>query len=159
MEIESKHLGGAAIDVFPKEPKANDEEFQSPLRKYDNVILTPHIGGSTLEAQANIGLEVADKFVRYSDSGATITAVNFPEVSIPKQEGTHRLLHIHKNVPGVLSAVNTLFAENNINIVAQSLMTKGDIGYLVMDVAGSDSSRAFEKLQSVQGTMRVRVLY
>jgi D-3-phosphoglycerate dehydrogenase len=157
--IESKQLGGAAIDVFPKEPKANDEEFQSPLRKYDNVILTPHIGGSTLEAQANIGLEVADKFVRYSDSGATITAVNFPEVSIPKQEGTHRLLHIHKNVPGVLSAVNTLFAENNINIVAQSLMTKGDIGYLVMDVAGSDSSRAFEKLQGVQGTMRVRVLY
>ena len=157
--IESGQLGGAAIDVFPKEPKANDEEFQSPLRKYDNVILTPHIGGSTLEAQANIGLEVADKFVRYSDSGATITAVNFPEVSIPKQEGTHRLLHIHKNVPGVLSAVNALFAENNINIVAQSLMTKGDIGYLVMDVAGSDSSRAFEKLQSVNGTMRVRVLY
>jgi D-3-phosphoglycerate dehydrogenase len=157
--IESKHLGGAAIDVFPKEPKANDEEFLSPLRKYDNVILTPHIGGSTLEAQANIGLEVADKFVRYSDSGATITAVNFPEVSIPKQEGTHRLLHIHKNVPGVLSAVNSLFAENNINIVAQSLMTKGDIGYLVMDVAGSDSSLAFEKLQGVVGTMRVRVLY
>lgn len=157
--IESGQLGGAAIDVFPKEPKANDEEFQSPLRKYDNVILTPHIGGSTLEAQANIGLEVADKFVRYSDSGATITAVNFPEVSIPKQEGTHRLLHIHKNVPGVLSAVNALFAENNINITAQSLMTKGDIGYLVMDVAGSDSSRAFEKLQGVNGTMRVRVLY
>lgn len=157
--IESGQLGGAAIDVFPKEPKANDEEFQSPLRKYDNVILTPHIGGSTLEAQANIGLEVADKFVRYSDSGATITAVNFPEVSIPKQEGTHRLLHIHRNVPGVLSAVNTLFAENNINIVAQSLMTKGDVGYLVMDVAGSDSSRAFEKLQGVNGTMRVRVLY
>jgi D-3-phosphoglycerate dehydrogenase len=157
--LESKHLAGAAIDVFPKEPKANDEEFISPLRKFDNVILTPHIGGSTLEAQANIGLEVADKFVRYSDSGATITAVNFPEVSIPKQEGTHRLLHIHKNVPGVLSAVNSLFAENNINIVAQSLMTKGDIGYLVMDVAVSDSTRAFEKLQGVVGTMRVRVLY
>ncbi len=157
--IESKHLGGAAIDVFPKEPKANDEEFLSPLRKYDNVILTPHIGGSTLEAQANIGLEVADKFVRYSDTGATITSVNFPEVSIPQQEGTHRLLHIHKNVPGVLSAVNTLFAQSNINIVAQSLMTKGDVGYLVMDVAGSDSSLAFEKLQGVEGTLRVRVLY
>ncbi len=157
--IESKHLGGAAIDVFPKEPKANDEEFQSPLRKYDNVILTPHIGGSTLEAQANIGLEVADKFVRYSDSGATITAVNFPEVSIPKQEGTHRLLHIHKNVPGVLSAVNTLFAQNGINISAQSLMTKGDIGYLIMDVDNTDSALAFEKLQGVEGTMRVRVLY
>lgn len=157
--IESNHLGGAAIDVFPKEPKANDEEFQSPLRKYDNVILTPHIGGSTLEAQANIGLEVADKFVRYSDSGATITAVNFPEVSIPKQDGTHRLLHIHKNVPGVLSAVNTLFAQNNINIVAQSLMTKGDVGYLIMDVDSTDSAQAFEKLQGVDGTMRVRVLY
>lgn len=157
--IESKHLGGAAIDVFPKEPKANDEEFLSPLRKYDNVILTPHIGGSTLEAQANIGLEVADKFVRYSDTGATITSVNFPEVSIPQQEGTHRLLHIHKNVPGVLSAVNSLFAQSNINIVAQSLMTKGDVGYLVMDVAGSDSSLAFEKLQGVEGTLRVRVLY
>jgi len=157
--IESQHLAGAAIDVFPKEPKANGEEFLSPLRKFDNVILTPHIGGSTLEAQANIGLEVADKFVRYSDSGATTTAVNFPEVAMPKQEGTHRLLHIHKNVPGVLSAVNTLFAQNNINIVAQSLMTKGEVGYLIVDVDNVDSARAFEKLQSVEGTMRVRVLY
>ncbi|MEY2863755.1 MAG: hypothetical protein RLY58_1462 [Pseudomonadota bacterium] len=157
--IESNHLGGAAIDVFPKEPKANDEEFMSPLRKYDNVILTPHIGGSTLEAQANIGLEVAEKFVRYSDTGATTTAVNFPEVSIPQQEGTHRLLHIHKNIPGVLSAINKMFAENNINISAQSLMTKGDIGYLMMDVDDDDSTLALEKLQGVDGTLRVRVLY
>ena len=157
--IKSKHLGGAAIDVFPKEPKANDEEFISALRGLDNVILTPHIGGSTLEAQANIGLEVAEKFVRYSDSGATTTAVNFPEVAIPQQDGTHRLLHIHQNIPGVLSAVNALFAENNINICAQSLMTKGDVGYLVIDVEDNDSEVALEKIQGVAGTLRVRVLY
>lgn len=157
--IKSKHLGGAAIDVFPKEPKANDEEFISALRGLDNVILTPHIGGSTLEAQANIGLEVAEKFVRYSDSGATTTAVNFPEVAIPQQEGTHRLLHIHQNIPGVLSAVNALFAENNINICAQSLMTKGDVGYLVIDVENNRSEVALEKIQGVAGTLRVRVLY
>ncbi len=157
--IKSKHLNGAAIDVFPKEPKANDEEFMSALRGLDNVILTPHIGGSTQEAQANIGFEVAEKFVRYSDSGATTTAVNFPEVAIPQQEGTHRLLHIHRNVPGVLSAINKLFAENNINICAQSLMTKGDIGYLVIDVEDNDSDEALEKIQGVEGTLRVRVLY
>lgn len=157
--IESGHLNGAAIDVFPKEPKANDEEFLSPLRAFDNVILTPHIGGSTQEAQANIGLEVAEKFVRYSDAGATITAVNFPEVAIPQQEGTHRLLHIHQNVPGVLSAVNQLFAQQNINIAAQSLMTKGDVGYLVMDVDAGASTAALEALQTVQGTIRVRILY
>lgn len=157
--IQSGHLNGAAIDVFPKEPKANDEEFLSPLRAFDNVILTPHIGGSTQEAQANIGLEVAEKFVRYSDAGATITAVNFPEVAIPQQEGTHRLLHIHKNVPGVLSAVNQLFAAQHINIAAQSLMTKGDVGYLVMDVDAGASEAALEALQTVEGTIRVRVLY
>ncbi|ABE48992.1 MULTISPECIES: phosphoglycerate dehydrogenase [Methylobacillus] len=157
--IESKHLAGAAIDVFPVEPKSNDEEFQSPLRAFDNVILTPHIGGSTQEAQANIGIEVGEKFVRYSDAGSTITAVNFPEVSIPKQPGTHRLLHIHRNVPGVLSAVNSLFARNNINIAAQSMMTKGDIGYMIMDVEASASSAAIEALQTVEGTLRTRVLY
>jgi D-3-phosphoglycerate dehydrogenase len=157
--IESKHLNGAAIDVFPKEPKANDEEFLSPLRAFDNVILTPHIGGSTLEAQANIGLEVAEKFVRYSDEGTTISAVNFPEVAIPQQAGTHRLLHIHRNVPGVLSAVNNLFAQQNINIAAQSLMTKGDVGYLVMDVDAGASDAALEALNTVQGTIRVRILY
>lgn len=157
--IQSGQLNGAAIDVFPKEPKANDEEFLSPLRAFDNVILTPHIGGSTQEAQANIGLEVAEKFVRYSDAGATITAVNFPEVAIPQQEGTHRLLHIHKNIPGVLSAVNQLFAQQHINIAAQSLMTKGDIGYLVMDVDAGASTAALEALHTVEGTIRVRVLY
>ena len=157
--LESKHLGGAAIDVFPKEPKANDEEFLSPLRKFDNVILTPHIGGSTLEAQANIGLEVAEKFARYSDTGTTLSAVNFPEVAIPLQPGKHRLLHIHKNVPGVLSAINRVFAENNINISAQSLMTNEAIGYLVMDVDADYSTVALQKLQEIDGTIRTRVLY
>jgi len=157
--LESKHIGGAAIDVFPKEPKANDEEFLSPLRKFDNVILTPHIGGSTLEAQANIGLEVAEKFARYSDTGTTLSAVNFPEVAIPLQAGKHRLLHIHNNVPGVLSAINRVFAENNINISAQSLMTNEAIGYLVMDVDADCSTVALKKLQEIEGTIRTRVLY
>lgn len=157
--IKSKHLNGAAIDVFPKEPKANDEIFESELRGLENVILTPHIGGSTLEAQANIGLEVAEKFARYSDSGATITAVNFPEVALPQVPGKHRLLHIHNNVPGVLSAINTVFAENGINISAQSLMTNDSIGYLVMDVDAQYSELALSKLQQVNGTIRTRVLF
>lgn len=157
--IKSKHLAGAAIDVFPKEPKGNNEEFISPLRGLDNVILTPHVGGSTMEAQANIGLEVAEKFVAYSDKGMTLSAVNFPEIALPLIPSKHRLLHIHKNVPGVLSKINTLFAENNINISSQSLMTKGDVGYLVMDVDASTSQEALDTLQHVDGTIRVRVLF
>lgn len=157
--LESKRLGGASIDVFPKEPKTNDEEFISPLRAFDNVILTPHIGGSTLEAQANIGLEVAEKFVRYSDTGATLSAVNFPEVALPSHTGKHRLLHIHKNIPGVLSAINTVFAENGINISAQSLNTNDAVGYLVMDVDVAWSTMALQKLQLIEGTISTRVLY
>ncbi|MDU6054841.1 MAG: phosphoglycerate dehydrogenase, partial [Acinetobacter junii] len=157
--IKSGHIAGAAVDVFPKEPKANGEEFQSPLRGLDNVILTPHVGGSTMEAQANIGLEVAEKFVAYSDKGMTLSAVNFPEIALPLSDGQHRLLHIHKNVPGVLSKINTLFAEQGINISGQSLMTKGDIGYLVMDVDASASKEALDTLHNVEGTIRVRVLF
>lgn len=157
--LRSGHLGGAALDVFPTEPKSNDETLDVPLRGLDNVILTPHIGGSTVEAQANIGVEVADKFSRFMDKGTTTGAVNFPEIALPKQDDTHRILHVHLNRPGVLSAVNTLFAKNNINITAQSLMTKGDIGYLVMDVAMSDSDVALEKIRSVEGTIRVRRVY
>jgi D-3-phosphoglycerate dehydrogenase len=157
--LESRHLAGAAIDVFPKEPGSNNEEFLSPLRRFDNVILTPHIGGSTIEAQANIGLEVAEKFVRYSDTGSTLSAVNFPEVALPSFRGKHRLLHIHKNVPGVLSAINRLFAENDINVSAQSLMTNADIGYLVMDVDVACSHVALLKLREIEGTIRTRVLY
>lgn len=157
--LKSGHLGGAAVDVFPKEPKANGEEFQSPLRGLDNVILTPHVGGSTMEAQANIGLEVGEKFVAYSDKGMTLSAVNFPEIALPLTEGQHRLLHIHKNVPGVLSKINTLFAEQGINIAGQSLMTKGDVGYLVMDVDASASQEGLDTLYNVEGTIRVRVLF
>ncbi|WP_227430204.1 phosphoglycerate dehydrogenase [Psychrobacter sp. I-STPA6b] len=157
--LDSGKLLGAAVDVFPKEPKSADEEFESPLRKFDNVILTPHIGGSTQEAQANIGLEVAEKFVKYSDMGDTVTAVNFPEVSIPVKEGSHRLLHIHKNVPGVLSQINRSFADAGINILAQSLMTEGDVGYLVMDVDNNDSATALDKLRDIKETIRVRVLF
>ena len=157
--LKSGHLGGAAVDVFPKEPKANGEEFQSPLRGLDNVILTPHVGGSTMEAQANIGLEVGEKFVAYSDKGMTLSAVNFPEIALPLTEGQHRLLHIHKNVPGVLSKINTLFAEQGINIAGQSLMTKGDVGYLVMDVDASASQEALDTLHNVEGPIRVRVLF
>ncbi len=157
--IESGKILGAAVDVFPKEPKSADEEFESPLRKFDNVILTPHIGGSTQEAQANIGLEVAEKFVKYSDAGDTTTSVNFPEVSIPVKEGSHRLLHIHKNVPGVLSQINSSFASAGINILAQSLMTEGDVGYLVMDVDNRNSQEALDQLRNIKETIRVRVLF
>src|SRR5690606_28092762 len=121
--IKDRHLLGAAIDVFPEEPKSNDDEFISPLREFDNVILTPHVGGSTQEAQENIGAEVAEKLVRYSDNGSTLSAVNFPEVALPSHPGMHRLLHIHKNVPGVLSQINSVFAENGINICGQYLQT------------------------------------
>lgn len=157
--LKSGHLAGAALDVFPTEPKSNDEALESPLRGLENVILTPHIGGSTVEAQANIGLEVADKMTQFLNKGHTVNAVNFPEIALPKHEGTHRLLHIHDNHPGVLSAVNLLFAENDINIVAQSLLTKGDIGYLVVDVDASDSKIALEQLRVIEGTIRARVLY
>jgi len=157
--LRNGQVGGAAIDVFPTEPKGNDEEFLSPLRAFDNVLLTPHIGGSTLEAQANIGLEVAEKFVRYSDCGTTLSAVNFPEVSMPLGAGRHRLLHIHQNIPGVLSNVNRVFAEHNINIAAQSLMTNEAIGYLVMDIDAAYSEIALENLQRIPGTIRSRVLY
>ena len=157
--IKNGKLRGAAIDVFPKEPKSNNEPLDSPLRGFDNVILTPHIGGSTAEAQANIGLEVAEKFVQYANSGTTVSAVNFPQISMPQRPETHRLLHIHHNQPGVLSKINTLFSENNINILAQSLVTRDEIGYLVMDVAGVDSQPAFEQLDTVDGTIRLRLLY
>lgn len=157
--LKSGKILGAAIDVFPKEPKSADEEFVSPLREFDNVILTPHIGGSTQEAQANIGLEVAEKFVKYSDQGDTTSAVNFPNVSIPFTAGSHRLLHIHRNVPGVLSQINASFADAGINIAAQSLMTRGDVGYLVMDVDDNDSAKAMERLRAVPETIRVRVLF
>jgi D-3-phosphoglycerate dehydrogenase len=151
-------LLGAAIDVFPVEPRSNKDEFVSPLRGLDNVILTPHIGGSTVEAQVNIGVEVADKLIRYCDNGTSLSAVNFPEVSLPSHENTHRLLHIHKNVPGVLSQINNVFSDNNINISGQYLNTNAEVGYVVIDVDASGSELASVQLKKVTGTISCRVL-
>jgi len=157
--LKSGALSGAAIDVFPVEPKSNTDEFISELRGLDQVILTPHIGGSTFEAQANIGLEVADKFIKYSDNGTTTSAVNFPEVSLPVHVGAHRLLHIHHNIPGVLNEINHIFAENNINICGQYLQTDETVGYVVIDVEADYSKLALEKLQKLAGTIKCRVLF
>ncbi|MBA3981236.1 MAG: phosphoglycerate dehydrogenase [Alcanivorax sp.] len=157
--LRDGHLLGAAIDVFPEEPKSNDDEFLSPLREFDNVILTPHVGGSTQEAQENIGAEVAEKLVRYSDNGSTLSAVNFPEVALPSHPGMHRLLHIHANVPGILSQINQVFSDNGINIAAQFLQTNEKIGYVVIDVDAEYSQLALEKLRNIQGTIRTRVLF
>ncbi len=157
--LASGHLGGAGIDVFPIEPRSNDEEFVSPLRDCDNTFLTPHIGGSTVEAQENIGLEVAEKLAHYSDNGTTISSVNFPEVALPAHEGSHRLLHIHHNVPGIMSAINNVFSENNVNVAAQYLQTTEEIGYVVIDVDADYSDIALEKLASIDGTIRSRVLF
>ncbi|PHS61540.1 MAG: phosphoglycerate dehydrogenase [Thalassobium sp.] len=157
--IRSKKLLGAAIDVFPVEPRSNGEEFLSPLREFDNVILTPHVGGSTLEAQENIGKEVGEKLAQYSDNGTTTSSVNFPEVALPSNKNVHRILHIHQNVPGVMNAINSIFAENGINISGQYLQTVEDVGYVVIDVAAAASELALEKIKEVEGTIRARVLY
>ncbi len=157
--LESGHLGGAAVDVFPVEPRSNDEEFISPLRAFDNCILTPHVGGSTVEAQENIGVEVAEKLVLYSDNGSSATSVNFPEVALPSRPGQHRLLHIHKNVPGVLSEINNIFSESGINIRAQYLQTNEQVGYVVTDVDQEYSELARQKLAKVNGTIRSRILF
>jgi D-3-phosphoglycerate dehydrogenase / 2-oxoglutarate reductase len=159
--LRSGHLAGAAVDVFPIEPKGNDDVFESPLVGMDNVILTPHIGGSTLEAQDNIGIEVASKLIRYSDNGSTLSAVNFPEVTLPEHPSSRRLLHIHRNVPGMLSRVNEVFSAGDINIDAQFLQTDSEVGYVVIDVS-ADAQQAHalkEQLAAIPGTLRSRVLY
>lgn len=157
--LENRKIAGAAIDVFPVEPKSNDEEFVSPLRQFDNCIITPHVGGSTMEAQENIGVEVAEKLVRYSDNGSSFTAVNFPEVTLPAHPDNHRLLHIHKNVPGVLSEINRIFSDTGINIRSQYLQTNEEVGYVVMDIDEQYSELALKKLNEVSGTIRCRVLF
>ncbi len=157
--ISSGHLSGAAIDVFPQEPKSNTEEFISPLREYDNVILTPHIGGSTQEAQENIGFEVAEKLIKYSDNGTTLSSVNFPEVALPAHRNVHRLLHIHKNVPGVLSAINNVMSEENINVCGQYLQTRDAVGYVVIDVNSECSDLALKQLSAIPETIKCRVLF
>ena len=157
--LKSKKLLGAAIDVFPVEPRSNKDLFESPLRGLDNVILTPHVGGSTMEAQENIGIEVAEKLVKYSDNGTSTSSVNFPEVALPAHPGKHRLLHIHRNVPGVLAEINKVFSDNRINIASQYLQTNEAIGYVVIDIDAAHSELAVAKLADVPGTLRTRVLF
>lgn len=157
--LEGGMLAGAAVDVFPTEPRSNDDPFESPLQGIDRAILTPHIGGSTVEAQENIGSEVAGKLIRYSDTGTTETSVNFPEVVLPPHAGCHRLLHIHRNVPGVLAAINSVFSDQGVNVDAQFLQTRGTLGYVVTDVDGRASDAALDALRGIEGTLRARVLY
>lgn len=152
-------LSGAAIDVYPKEPEKHGDRFQSPLQELPNVILTPHIGGSTEEAQQNVGEDVSNKLFQYLEMGISIGSHTVPPLSLPPQEGTHRILHIHRNVPGVLSAINTELSKNKINILAQYLKTNEEIGYVVLDVDKKLSSDAFELLKAVKDTIKVRLLY
>lgn len=157
--LDKKHLAGAAIDVFPVEPASNDEEFKSELRGADNVILTPHIGGSTEQAQKNIGIEVATALVKYIDSGSTVGTVNFPQGELPPLPGSHRLLNIHRNIPGVLSSVNQIIADMGANIEAQYLSTSGDIGYLLMDVGPGLSRAVKKKIEMLDSNIKTRLLF
>jgi len=157
--LKSGRVAGAAIDVFPVEPKSNDDRFESPLVGLDNVLITPHIGGSTLEAQENIAVEVASKLVRYSDNGTTRSAVNFPQVSLPDHGDTRRIMHIHRNEPGVLQSINQVFFDKQVNIAAQYLQTDGDIGYVVMDVESDQLTGLMEDLEKIPATIRTRILH
>ena len=153
------HISGAAIDVFPLEPEKNGDKFQTPLQDLPNVILTPHIGGSTEEAQQNIGEDVSAKLFNFLEKGITLGSHTVPALALPPQEGSHRILHIHNNVPGVLSEINTTLSKNNINILAQYLKTNDDIGYVVLDVDKQISSKALHLLREVKQTIKVRILY
>lgn len=157
--LKENRIAGAAIDVFPHEPASNRDEFLSPLREISNCILTPHVGGSTMEAQENIGIEVSEKLIKYSDNGSSFNSVNFPEVTLPAYSGKHRLLHIHQNRPGVLSEINIVFSRNGINISSQYLQTNNEVGYVVMDVDAEHSKEALDRLNEITGTIRCRVLF
>lgn len=152
-------IGGAAVDVFPEEPEKNGDRFQTPLQDLPNVILTPHIGGSTEEAQENIGEDVSGKLFNYLEKGITFGSHTVPALALPPQEGSHRILHIHNNVPGVLSEINTTLSKNNINILGQYLKTNDEIGYVVLDVDRQISSKALQLLKEVKQTIKVRMLY
>jgi len=159
--LKSGHLAGAAVDVFPIEPASNLEKFVTPIQGLPNVILTPHIGGSTEEAQERIGAEVARKLVEYSDSGSTVGAVNFPQVQLPSRAKGTRFIHVHRNVPGVMNRLNEVFSRHGVNIAAQYLQTEGDLGYVVMEAEGcdSDAEAVLEEMKAVEGTIRARLLY
>ncbi len=157
--IKEGHIAGAAVDVFPWEPEKNGDSFETPLQGISNVLLTPHIGGSTEEAQQNIGEDVSVKLFNYLEKGITTGSHTVPPLALPPVEGAHRILHIHNNVPGVLSAINTSLAKNNINIVGQYLKTNEEIGYVVLDVDKKLSNKALELLREVRETIKVRMLY
>ena len=160
-ELRSGRLGGAALDVFPREPKSPGEECESPLRGIDNVILTPHVGGSTEEAQESIGVEVAEKLVKFNRNGSTVSAVNFPEVALPPHQGTYRLLHIHRNQPGVMASVNSVFSDSGINISGEYLQTNAALGYVVVDFDVSEDFdiEKLDALKSIDGTLRARIVH
>ncbi len=157
--LQSGHISGAAADVFPTEPASNKEPFVSVLQDFDNVILTPHIGGSTSEAQENIGVEVTDKLIRYSDNGSTIGAVNFPQISLQQNLNKQRFLHIHKNMPGMLRNINLVFTDKEINIAAQFLQTDAEIGYVIIDTESDCGEVILKELKSIPNTIRSRMLY
>lgn len=155
--IRSKHLGGAAIDVFPKEPQSNDEPFASELRGLPNLILTPHIGGSTEEAQEAIGKEVATALNRFARLGSTASAVNFPQIDLQQTDGTHRIMNVHRNVPGVLSDINKIVSDVGANVRSQLLSTDADIGYLVMDLDRDVSQAVAEQIRALDTSIRTRI--
>jgi D-3-phosphoglycerate dehydrogenase len=157
--LRAGHLAGAAVDVFPSEPRSPDAPLDSPLRGLPNVILTPHVAGSTEEAQEKIGSEVAAKLVAYSDRGATVGAVNFPELSLAPHERANRILHIHENVPGMLQRINSAIAGEGINVLAQHLETRASVGYVVFDIEKKASSALLGRLKAIPGTIRARILY
>lgn len=157
--LDDGRIQGAAIDVFPQEPKNSDKTFESPLRGYSNVILTPHIGGATTEAQRNIGVEVSNKLIKYTDRGNTEGAVNFPMINLPIHRDTHRVLHIHKNIPGMLQQINKAVADEGINVQSQYLLTNPDIGYVVLDIEKTASKSLHEALDKIEGTIRTRIIF
>jgi len=157
--LKDGHLRGAAVDVFPEEPRAPEDPLESPLRGLSNVILTPHVAGSTIEAQESIGQEVAGKLMAFSDNGSTVGSVNFPQINLAPHVGAHRILHIHRNEPGMLQQINKAVADENINVLAQYLETKGPLGYVVLDIEKQASSRLFARLKEIEGTLRARILY
>lgn len=157
--VESGKIRGTAVDVFPQEPKSNKEEFTSPLRGLPNTILTPHIGGSTAEAQENIGSFVPNKIIDYINTGSSSNSVNFPQVTLPKLINAHRFLHVHSNNPGIIAKINSIMATHGINIVGQYLKTNESIGYVIIDVDKDYDQKVFEDLLAIEGTIRFRKLY
>ena len=157
--LEAGTIRGAALDVFPNEPASSEDPFVSELQRYDNVILSPHVGGSTVEAQEDIGREVADKLVRYSDTGETTGSTNFVQISLQPNRNAQRFLHIHRNEPGVLKEVNYVFTSRGINIAAEYLQTDPEVGYVIIDTESKLDNYILEELRSIEGTIRVRMLY